>query len=105
MTPIEFETSSKVFATHRYQSAVVYVRQSTPGQVEHNTESTDRQYALAERESGTNWGRLPGQHQAGHALVARFSFRSKGALRSQAGSAGSGPCCLLILADESLVEK
>lgn len=57
MTTSEFETSSKVLATHRYRSAVVYVRQSTPGQVEHNTESTDRQYALAERAVRLGWPR------------------------------------------------
>ena len=57
MTTSEFETSSKVLATHRYRSAVVYVRQSTPGQVEHNTESTDRQYALAERAVRLGWAR------------------------------------------------
>jgi len=42
MTTSEIDSSPKVLATHRYRSAVVYVRQSTPGQVEHNTESTDR---------------------------------------------------------------
>ena len=57
MTTSEFETSSKVLATHRYRSAVVYVRQSTPGQVEHNTESTDRQYALRERAVRLGWPR------------------------------------------------
>jgi DNA invertase Pin-like site-specific DNA recombinase len=57
MTTIEVESSSKVLATHRYRSAVVYVRQSTPGQVEHNTESTDRQYALAERAVRLGWAR------------------------------------------------
>ena len=41
MTTSEIESSSKVLATHRYRSAVVYVRQSTPGQVEHNTERVD----------------------------------------------------------------
>ena len=57
MTTSEVESSSKVLATHRYRSAVVYVRQSTPGQVEHNTESTDRQYALRERAVRLGWAR------------------------------------------------
>ena len=57
MTMNELEVSPKVLATHRYRSAVVYVRQSTPGQVEHNTESTDRQYALAERAVRLGWAR------------------------------------------------
>jgi DNA invertase Pin-like site-specific DNA recombinase len=57
MTTIEVESSPKVLAMHRYRSAVVYVRQSTPGQVEHNIESTDRQYALAERAVRLGWAR------------------------------------------------
>jgi DNA invertase Pin-like site-specific DNA recombinase len=40
---------SKITERHRQRRAVVYVRQSTPGQVEQNTESAARQYALAER--------------------------------------------------------
>jgi DNA invertase Pin-like site-specific DNA recombinase len=35
--------------------AVVYVRQSTPQQVEANTESTQRQYALVHRAAGLGW--------------------------------------------------
>ena len=42
---------SKITDRHRQRRAVVYVRQSTPGQVERNTESAARQYALAERRS------------------------------------------------------
>src|SRR5450631_2058026 len=57
MTASEFDTSPKVLATQRDRAAVVYVRQSTPGQVEHNTESTDRQYALAERAVRLGWAR------------------------------------------------
>ena len=50
---------SKITERHRQRRAVVYVRQSTPGQVERNTESAARQYALAER-GGRAWlaGRL-----------------------------------------------
>jgi DNA invertase Pin-like site-specific DNA recombinase len=33
----------------------VYIRQSTPGQVEHNRESTARQYALADRACQLGW--------------------------------------------------
>lgn len=57
MTTSELQMSPKVLATHRYRAAVVYVRQSTSGQVEHNTESTDRQYALRERAVGLGWAR------------------------------------------------
>ena len=45
----------KVTERHRQRRAVVYVRQSTPGQVERNTESAARQYALAERAVELGW--------------------------------------------------
>jgi DNA invertase Pin-like site-specific DNA recombinase len=40
---------SKIKPAHTQRAAYVYIRQSTPGQVEHNRESTARQYALANR--------------------------------------------------------
>src|SRR3954447_19971972 len=46
---------AKITAGHRQRRAVVYVRQSTPGQVERNTESGARQYALAERAVELGW--------------------------------------------------
>ena len=46
---------SKIQATHTQRAAYVYVRQSTPGQVEHNRESTARQYALADRACQLGW--------------------------------------------------
>ena len=46
---------SKITELHRQRRAVVYVRQSTPGQVERNTESAARQYALAERAVELGW--------------------------------------------------
>ena len=48
---------AKITAGHRQRRAVVYVRQSTPGQVERNTESSARQYALAERAVELGWRR------------------------------------------------
>ena len=45
----------KITGRHRQRRAVVYVRQSTPGQVERNTESAARQYALAERAVELGW--------------------------------------------------
>ena len=45
----------KVTLAHLQRSAVVYIRQSTPGQVEHHRESTARQYALAERARELGW--------------------------------------------------
>jgi len=55
MTMNSYDSSPKVLSTHRHRLAVVYVRQSTAGQVEHNTESTDRQYALRDRAVGLGW--------------------------------------------------
>ena len=47
----------KVRASHLQRAAIVYVRQSTLAQVEHNRESTARQYDLAERAVGLGWAR------------------------------------------------
>jgi DNA invertase Pin-like site-specific DNA recombinase len=46
---------SKIKPTHTQRSAIVYVRQSTVLQVEHNRESTDRQYSLADRAHELGW--------------------------------------------------
>ena len=46
---------SKITDDHRRRRAVVYVRQSTLGQVERNTESLARQYALRERAVELGW--------------------------------------------------
>jgi DNA invertase Pin-like site-specific DNA recombinase/predicted DNA-binding transcriptional regulator AlpA len=46
---------SKIQLTHTRRAAYVYIRQSTPGQVEHNRESTARQYALANRACQLGW--------------------------------------------------
>src|SRR4029077_19285896 len=40
---------------HRNRSAYVYLRQSTPGQVLHHQESTERQYALREKAEELGW--------------------------------------------------
>ena len=45
----------KVTEEHRRRRAVVYVRQSSVGQVERNTESAARQYALRERAIKLGW--------------------------------------------------
>lgn len=47
--------SSRVTHSHTQRAAYVYIRQSTPGQVEHNRESTARQYALADRAVQLGW--------------------------------------------------
>jgi DNA invertase Pin-like site-specific DNA recombinase/uncharacterized protein YndB with AHSA1/START domain len=46
---------SKINPSHLQRAAYVYIRQSTPGQVEHNRESTARQYALADRACQLGW--------------------------------------------------
>src|SRR4029453_9762891 len=47
----------KITASHLRRVAVVYVRQSTLAQVEHNTESTARQYDLVTRAAELGWPR------------------------------------------------
>ena len=46
---------SKIQSSHLQRAAFVYLRQSSPSQVEHNRESTARQYALAERARELGW--------------------------------------------------
>jgi DNA invertase Pin-like site-specific DNA recombinase len=47
--------ASKVTAAHVTRGAYLYVRQSTLRQVLHNTESTQRQYALRQRAIALGW--------------------------------------------------
>jgi DNA invertase Pin-like site-specific DNA recombinase len=47
--------STKLQDHHRARTAIVYVRQSNPHQVVENTESTELQYALAERAVELGW--------------------------------------------------
>ena len=47
--------SDKITASHLSRTAVIYVRQSTLAQVEHNTESTARQYGLVQRARQLGW--------------------------------------------------
>jgi DNA invertase Pin-like site-specific DNA recombinase/predicted DNA-binding transcriptional regulator AlpA len=46
---------SKITASHLSRQAIVYLRQSSAAQVEHNRESTDRQYALATKAAELGW--------------------------------------------------
>ena len=48
---------SKITSDHLRRRAVVYVRQSSTTQVEHNRESTARQYQLADRAVALGWAR------------------------------------------------
>jgi len=45
----------KITAHHHSKPAYVYLRQSTPGQVRHHQESTERQYALREKAQELGW--------------------------------------------------
>ena len=49
--------TSKVKPTHTQRAAVIYIRQSSPTQVVHNRESTERQYALVQRAIDLGWPR------------------------------------------------
>ena len=49
--------TSKVTPSHTHRAAVIYVRQSSSAQVEHNRESTERQYALVHRAVDLGWQR------------------------------------------------
>ena len=46
---------SKIKPSHMQRAAYVYIRQSTPGQVEHNRESTARQYAPVDKAHQLGW--------------------------------------------------
>ena len=48
-------TESGIQPVHRERLACVYIRQSSPGQVERNRESTMRQYALVQRAEALGW--------------------------------------------------
>ncbi len=48
-------SNEKIKPTHTQRQAFVYVRQSTAAQVQHNRESTERQYRLKDRAIGLGW--------------------------------------------------
>ena len=50
----------KVRAEHLKRDAYLYIRQSTLQQILHNTESTDRQYALKQRAISSRYPRTRG---------------------------------------------
>jgi DNA invertase Pin-like site-specific DNA recombinase len=49
--------AGRLAPAHLRRAAIVYIRQSSPSQLERNRESTDRQYALAERAVALGWPR------------------------------------------------
>ncbi len=48
-------TNTKIQPTHLDRNVYVYVRQSSASQVQHNRESTRRQYNLSERAIALGW--------------------------------------------------
>lgn len=72
---------SKIQATHRSRTAVVYVRQSSLAQVRDNTESTARQYALVDEAVALGWPRAAVQvidadlGRSGRSAQGRDGFR------------------------------
>src|SRR5271157_2801244 len=48
---------SKVKPSHTQRAALVYIRQSSPSQVQYNRESTARQYALVEKACELGWAK------------------------------------------------
>jgi DNA invertase Pin-like site-specific DNA recombinase len=51
-------TGNKIAPEHLVRTAMVYLRQSSPGQVKHNLESQRLQYALAERAKALGFARV-----------------------------------------------
>ncbi|MBI4754691.1 MAG: recombinase family protein [Betaproteobacteria bacterium] len=49
------DAANKIGPSHLQRAAFVYIRQSSASQVEHNRESTQRQYALAQRAIALGW--------------------------------------------------
>ena len=52
------QITSKIDETHLSRKAVVYLRQSSPGQVRRNKESQRLQYALKDKAREWGWERI-----------------------------------------------
>ena len=80
--------AAKITTEHRAKIAYVYIRQSSPGQVLHHSESTIRQYNLVERAVSLGWPRRKSVRATiGHALefeTWRSLVRRQGLSRTQA---------------------
>ena len=68
--------AGRLAPAHLRRAAIVYIRQSSPSQLERNRESTDRQYALAERAVAGARGRACRPHSSPTTLF--FSWPSRG---------------------------
>jgi len=72
--------NAKIKPAHLARTAFVYVRQSSPSQLQRNTESTDRQYKLVQRALELGWPRPQiivideDQGRSGSGLVDRAGF-------------------------------
>src|SRR5690349_10084737 len=72
---------AKITASHLARHAVVYLRPSSAVQVEHNRESTERQYALASKARELGW---PAERICGRAMrpVASGAYHGRKARRA-----------------------
>ena len=61
--------SAPVTAVHLSRQAIVYLRQSSAAQVEHNRKSTERQYALASKARELGW---PEDASSSRGLLIRY---------------------------------
>jgi DNA invertase Pin-like site-specific DNA recombinase len=83
----------KITEAHRRLRAIVYVRQSSPGQVQNNHESRALQYALRERAIELGWSAEQGAvvdedlARSGSSTDGRWGFK---ALSPRSGWAGWG---------------
>ena len=75
-------TPEKITREHQQRLAIIYVRQSTPQQVERNQESTKLQYALVDRAFHFGWAR--------EAIVTIDDDLGRSGAPSKGGSASSG---------------
>ena len=72
----------KIREHHRSKPAYIYLRQSTPGQVRHHQESTERQYALREKALELGWSESlirilwTGPGQDGTEMAGREDFKT-----------------------------
>jgi hypothetical protein len=74
---------TKIGASQLSRAAYVYLRQSSPAQVEHNRESTQRQYALVTKASSLGW---PAERHSEHVAPLTQAFPQTGTCRPPARS-------------------
>ena len=73
----EGRLSGRIGPTHLERLAIVYVRQSTPQQIERNQESTRLQYALVERAVQLGWSadQVIDDDRSGQSIEGRPGFQ------------------------------